>query len=55
MDYIHWLRSKIGHRKTIITYGVVVLRDEYRRILLQHRMDTKVWGLPGGVIVGSPE
>lgn len=49
-SYIHWLRSLIGHRKTIITYGVVVLRNEQGQVLLQRRMDFDVWGLPGGVM-----
>ncbi|MBN2549351.1 MAG: NUDIX domain-containing protein [Anaerolineales bacterium] len=50
MSYIHWLRSKIGHRKTIIVYGVIVLRDEAGGVLLQRRTDFDIWGLPGGII-----
>jgi 8-oxo-dGTP diphosphatase len=50
MSYIPWLRSQIGHQKTIVVFATVVLRDQYERILLQHRADFKFWGLPGGVL-----
>ena len=50
MSYIHWLRSRIGHRKTIITYASLVLRDAQGGVLLQRRTDFNVWGLPGGVL-----
>jgi 8-oxo-dGTP diphosphatase len=50
MSYIAWLRSKIGHQKTLIVYGTVILRDERRRVLLQRRADNGLWGLPGGIL-----
>jgi 8-oxo-dGTP diphosphatase len=50
MSYIEWLRGKVGHRKIILVYASVVLRDERGRVLLQRRTDTGVWGLPGGIL-----
>jgi 8-oxo-dGTP diphosphatase len=50
MSYIHWLRSQIGHQKTIVVFSTVVLRDRSGRILLQFRGDFRIWGLPGGVL-----
>lgn len=49
-SYIHWLRQRIGHQKTIIGYGVVIPRDDDGRVLLQRRADIDIWGLPGGVL-----
>jgi len=48
LDYIQWIRSCVGHRKIMLTFASIVLRDEDGRILLQHRSDFDFWGLPGG-------
>jgi 8-oxo-dGTP diphosphatase len=50
MSYIEWLRARIGHRKTLIVYGSVILRDQRQRVLLQRRTDNGLWGLPGGIL-----
>lgn len=50
MSYIEWLRERIGHQKTLIVYGTVILRDQRRRVLLQRRADNGLWGLPGGIL-----
>lgn len=51
-NYIHWLRSKIGHRKTLVAYTTALIRDEAGRVLFQRRTDfgDAWWGLPGGVL-----
>ncbi len=51
-NYIHWLRSKIGHRKTLVAYATAVIRDEVGNLLFQRRTDfgDAWWGLPGGVL-----
>lgn len=51
-NYIHWLRGKIGHRKTIIAYATALVRDEAGRVLMQRRTDfgDAWWGLPGGIL-----
>ncbi len=49
-DYIHWLRSKIGQRKTLLAYATALIRDDEGRLLFQRRSDFAWWGLPGGVL-----
>ncbi len=51
-DYITWLRSHIGPRKTLLAYATALIRDEQGRVLFQQRADFKDewWGLPGGLL-----
>ncbi len=51
-DYITWLRSCIGSRKTLLAYTTALIRDDQGRLLFQQRADFKDewWGLPGGVL-----
>lgn len=49
-SYIEWLRKRVGNRKVFLPFASVVVRDGSDRILLQHRTDFDVWGLPGGVL-----
>jgi 8-oxo-dGTP pyrophosphatase MutT (NUDIX family) len=49
-NYIQWLRSRIGSRKTILAYATAVIRDANGRLLLQRRTDFDWWGLPGGIV-----
>ncbi len=50
-DYIKWLRSRIGPRKTILAYTSALVRDDRGRVLMQQRADFKtMWGLPGGIL-----
>ncbi|MBE2220192.1 MAG: NUDIX domain-containing protein [Anaerolineae bacterium] len=51
MDYIPWIRSKVGHEKIILVVALVILYDEEGKILLQKRAkDEEVWSLPGGIM-----
>ena len=50
MDYISYIRSRVGHEKILLVYVAVVLRDEQGRVLMQRRTDFDTWGLPGGVL-----
>ncbi len=50
MEYIPWIRSKVGNRKIFMVAGTMVVQDEYGRILLQRRADFDVWALPGGAL-----
>jgi 8-oxo-dGTP pyrophosphatase MutT (NUDIX family) len=50
-DYITWLRSRIGPRKTLLAYTSALIRDDQGRVLFQQRADFKtMWGLPGGIL-----
>jgi len=51
-NYLHWLRSRIGHRKVILAYATALIRDDDGRLLFQRRTDfsDEWWGLPGGLL-----
>ena len=50
MDYISYIRSKVGHDKVILKFAVGILADEEGRVLLQLRGDKKTWAIPGGAM-----
>lgn len=50
MSYVNWIRSMVGQRKIFMPFASVILHDDRGRVLLQHRMDLDVWGLPGGIL-----
>lgn len=50
MDYISYIRSKIGHDKVILTFAGGILADDEGRVLLQLRGDKKTWAIPGGAM-----
>lgn len=50
MDYISYIRSKVGHDKVILTFAGGILADDEGRVLLQLRGDKKTWSIPGGAM-----
>ena len=50
MDYISYIRSKVGHDKVILNFDGGILADEEGRVLLQLRGDKKTWAIPGGAM-----
>ena len=50
MDYIKWIRSKVGHKTIFLNFAGGYIEDKNGRILLQKRKDRNVWGFPGGAI-----
>ena len=50
MDYISYIRSKVGHDKAILNFAGGILADEDGRVLLQLRGDKKTWAIPGGAM-----
>lgn len=48
MGYISELRKIIGSRPIIVVGATILVLNENREILFQHRSDTLDWGLPGG-------
>ena len=49
MDYIQSIRKLIGN-DILMTVGCGVIIEQENQILLQHRTDHDVWGIPGGVM-----
>lgn len=47
-DYIMELRKLVGVRPLILPGANVILLDNENRVLLHHRRDMDLWGLPGG-------
>ena len=51
MDYISWIRSKVGHENIILVAAGVVVFDEDGKVLLQNRSKIEEhWGFPGAMI-----
>ena len=50
MDYISYIRSKVGQEKIFLNFSAGILADEDGRILLQLRGDNQTWGLIGGIM-----
>jgi len=48
MGYISELRKHIGSRPIISVGSTVLVVNDDKKILFQHRSDTLEWGLPGG-------
>jgi ADP-ribose pyrophosphatase YjhB (NUDIX family) len=49
MDYVKYIRSKVGHDKIIMNAsGAIIVQDD--KILLQRRSDNGKWGLIGGIL-----
>lgn len=51
IDYIKWIRSKVGHDEIIINFSGACITNEKGEVLLQKRSDSEnIWGLPGGAV-----
>lgn len=50
MDYIQWIRSKVGHEKILLVHAGGCILNDKGEILLQRRGDCNQWGLPGGTV-----
>ncbi|MDR2976187.1 MAG: NUDIX domain-containing protein [Streptococcaceae bacterium] len=50
MDYISWIRSKVGHDKVFMNFAVAMIRNGKGEVLMQQRGDSGLWGFPGGCI-----
>jgi len=50
MGYISELRKHIGSRLIISIGATILVVNDDKKILFQHRSDTLDWGLPGGAL-----
>lgn len=48
MDYIQFLRQKVGHDMVLMPSTSICIYNEEGALLLQKRSDNHKWGLPGG-------
>lgn len=48
MDYIQFLRQKVGHEKVLMPSTSICIYNDKGELLLQKRSDNEKWGLPGG-------
>lgn len=48
MAYIERIRKLVGNDPIIFNSSGLILRNNSGHVLLQYRIDTKNWGLPGG-------
>ena len=49
MSYIQTIRKLIGN-ELLMTVGCGIIIEKEKQILLQHRKDQDIWGIPGGVM-----
>jgi 8-oxo-dGTP pyrophosphatase MutT (NUDIX family) len=49
-DYLHRLRSRIGHDLLLLPSAAVAIHDQDKRILLGLHSDRNIWVLPGGLV-----
>lgn len=47
-SYLGRLRQAVGSRLLLVPGARIVVEDAHGRVLLQHRADFRIWGLPGG-------
>lgn len=51
MEYIPWIRSKVGHEKIILVVALTLIFDDDGKVLLQKRSkDEEIWSFPGGMM-----
>ena len=50
MDYITFIRSRVGKDKIFLNASACIIVNEDNHILLQHRGDDHFWSLPGGIM-----
>lgn len=48
LNYVEYIRSKVGHDPIIMVAAGVLLFDSNDCVLLQLRADSQTWGHPGG-------
>ena len=48
MDYIRFLRNKVGPEKVMLNFAGGIVLDDEGRILLQKRREQKAWGFQVG-------
>lgn len=47
-DYIRKMRALVGHELIVVVGTSAVICNERGEVLLQHRSDNGLWGIPAG-------
>ena len=50
MDYVRYIREKVGHSEIILNCAGCIIYNEFNQILLHKRRDCEQWGFMGGVV-----
>ncbi|MBV9868827.1 MAG: NUDIX hydrolase [Abitibacteriaceae bacterium] len=50
MSYLEELRQLVGHRPLITVGAGVLIVSHQNQLLMQHRTDNGLWGIPGGAM-----
>lgn len=50
LDYVSYIRSKVGKDKIFLNFAAGILCDEDGSVLLQLRGDSQNWGVIGGIM-----
>lgn len=50
MNYIEFIRSKVGHDRIFLNCVGAAIMNNAGQVLLQKRADRNTWGFPGGVM-----
>jgi len=50
MDYVTYIRSKVGHDKIFLNCVAAAIMNDKGEVLLQRRADRNTWGFPGGIM-----
>lgn len=50
MSYIQHMRNLIGTERLFTVGCGIIVEDDQGQILLQHRSDEDIWGIPGGIM-----
>jgi len=49
-DYFSEIRRLVGTRPLILCSAGIIVLDRMNRVLLHHRTDNSMWGIPGGAL-----
>lgn len=50
MDYVRYIREKVGHSEIILNCAGCIIYNEFNQILLHKRRDCEQWGFMGGLV-----
>ena len=55
MNYVQTIRQKVGHDLLVLVGAAAIILNDKNEVLLQHRSDNQMWGVPGGAVEPGEE